>query len=144
VKIKIHLIPETGAHLEGDEPPVILDIKEPLFRFEKPIHYVLHASWVGHRSLLFMGKLSVVIKAQCVRTLEWFDYPIVIDPFQCHIEGIRGDEVDLTQQIREDILLQLPTNPVSPNTKPVNTGSSAESEGGSEVWGKLDKIIKNK
>lgn len=140
MKIKVHLVHEEGLHLEGDEPPSIMDFPEPLFRFEKPIHYQLDATWVGSRNLLIRGSLSTIIRARCVRTLEWFDLPVVVEDFQSHQTEFRGDEVDLTQEIREDILLALPLNPVLPETKPLKTEQPAPSKGGSEVWGVLNQL----
>lgn len=140
MKIKIHLVPEDGLHVEGEEPPSILDIHEPLFRFEQPIHYALDITWVGERGLLAHGRLSLLVRARCVRTLEWFDLPIVVEDFQAHEADVAGDELDLTQAMREDILLLLPANPVLPQAKPLEGGLSPKPAGGSEVWGALNQL----
>ncbi|MBI4026002.1 MAG: hypothetical protein HY360_13535 [Verrucomicrobia bacterium] len=140
MKIKLHQVSDEGLHLEGEEPSAILDISEPLFCFKHPIRYQLDAFWVGHRNLLVKGRLSTIVRAQCVRTLEWFDLPIVVEDFQCHRANVRGDEADLTPEIREDILLLLPANPVSPRAKPLKAGPSAGTEKGSQVWGRLDQL----
>jgi len=142
MKIKVHLVPEEGLHLEGLEPPSILDISEPIFRFENPIHYQLDITWVGHRSLLIRGRLSTTVRAQCVRTLQWFDLPIIAEEFQSHQPNLRGDEVDLTREIREDILLLLPSNPVSPRAKSFEPEHCSKSDKGSEseVWGILNQL----
>ncbi len=141
MKIKLHMIPEEGMWLEGEEPAAILDTAESLFRFEQPIHYALDLLWVGERNLMVRGKLSTIVRARCVRTLEWFDLPLATEEFECHLERVRGDEVDLTQEIREDILLLLPANPVSPEAKPLKAKKpSAPAKKGSRVWGELDKL----
>jgi len=140
VKIRVHQIPEEGLSLKGDDPPSILNIAEPLFRFERPIHYQLEAAWVGTRSLLIRGRLSTIIRAQCVRTLEWFDLPIVVEDFQCHRQTVKWDEVDLTEEIREDILLLLPLNPVSPQAEPLKSNAHPKPKENSKVWGKLDQL----
>ena len=140
MKIKIHQVPEEGLHLEGQEAPSILDISEPLFRFESPVFYRLDISWVGDRSLLIRGYISTIVRAQCVRTLHWFDLPLVKQDFQHHQETIQGDEVDLTQQIREDILLLLPSNPVSPQAESLNAKQPVEPKIGNKVWEKLDRL----
>lgn len=139
MKIKVHQIGEEGLILEGEDLPSILEFSEPLFRFEKPIRYQLSVNWVGDNDLLVCGRLSSVVKAQCVRTLEWFDMPIVVDNFECHIE-VKDDEADLTQEIREDILLALPSNPVLPDAKPLAVKQPPELESGNKVWGKLDRL----
>lgn len=140
MKIRIHEIPEEGLRLEGVEPPSIMDFSEPLFHFENPIHYQLDVTWVGSRSLLIRGRLSTIVRTQCVRTLQWFDLPIIVEDFQSHRSDLRSDEVDLTEEIREDILLLLPLNPVSPQAQPLETKQSPQLERGSKVWGVLNQL----
>jgi len=140
MKIKVHDIPEEGLHIEGEDAPSLYDVKDILYRFEKPIRYVLDFLWVGDRKLLVRGRLETVVRAQCVRTLDWFDLPLAQEGFEAFVEAVRGDEVDLTPQIREDILLLLPPNPVSPQAKPLKAGQPQDLEGGSEVWRKLDQL----
>jgi len=140
MKIKVHQIPEDGLSLEGDEPASILDIPGTLFRFERPVHYQVEALWVGRRSLLVRGRLSTVVKARCVRTLEWFDLPVHVEDFQCHRPTVHGDEVDLTEEIREDILLVLPSNPVSPQARPVSPHPGDRPKSSGDVWKKLDQL----
>lgn len=140
MKIKVHQISEEGFRAQGEEPSGMLDLKEELFRCEAPVQYDLHLSWVGKRGILARGRLSTVVKARCVRTLDWFDLPLVVEDFQCHVDHLLGDEVDLTPQMREDILLLLPANPVSPQAKPLQVESTAEEAAGSRIWGKLDQL----
>lgn len=140
MKFKLQLIPPEGGKLEGSEPAAILDIQEPLFRFEEAIHYILEVNWVGESGLLVRGRLSTTVRAQCVRTLEWFDLPLVVEAFEHQCDRVHGDEVDLTQEIREDILLVLPANPVAPQAGPLKTGPASEPGKGSVAWGELDKL----
>jgi len=140
MKIKVNQVPEEGLRLKGNEPSSIFDIKEPLFRFENPIHYDLEVTWVGINNLLVQGKLSIIVKAQCVRSLEWFDLPIEVPEFQSHHADVKGDEVDLTEEIREDILILLPANPISPKAKPLEATPPSQPKKGSAAWGKLDKL----
>ena len=139
MKFKMSQVPEEGLHLEGEDSPSIMDISETLFRFEKPVRYEFDLTWVGKRSLLVQGRISTIVRAQCVRTLEWFDLPLIVEDFQHHVD-FKGDEVDLTEEIREDILLLLPANPISPEAKSVKTEQSPQPKGGSEVWEKLDQL----
>lgn len=139
MKFKLHLIPEEGLHLEGDEPSSILDLNEPLYRFEQPVHYAIEAVLLKGPSLLVRGRLATTVRACCVRTLEWFDLPVVVEDFQYHADQVSGDEVDLTEEIREDILLALPPNPVAPQAQPLE---SKEDRLGAQnqVWKKLDQL----
>lgn len=140
MKLKVHQIPEEGLHFQGEDSPSIMDVSEKLFKFEKPIKFDFEITWVGDRSLLVRGTISTIVSAQCVRTLDWFDLPIIVEDFNDHIEDITGDEVDLTAQIREDILLLLPANPVSPKAKPLKTKAPVKNKDGSKVWRKLDQL----
>ncbi|MDD2710386.1 MAG: hypothetical protein PHV34_20585 [Verrucomicrobiae bacterium] len=138
--IKIHLVPEEGLHLEGDLPPSILDVQEPLYRFEQPVHYNLDATIPNQRSLLIRGRLTTTVRACCVRTLEWFDFLVDVKEFTYHNSEIQSDEVDLTPEIREDILLALPSNPVLPETKPVDVKPAGKTRGKDDIWRKLDQL----
>jgi uncharacterized metal-binding protein YceD (DUF177 family) len=141
MKIKVHQIPEEGVHLEGEDAPAVMDVNEELFRFEKPIAYKLDVMWIGDKSILARGQISTVVRAKCVQTLEWFDLPLVVEQFSSDSQKVHGDEVDLTEQIREDILLLLPANPVSPQAKPLKAKQpNRKTTSGSVVWGKLDKL----
>lgn len=140
MKLKVPQIPEEGLHLEGEDAPEVLEFKELLFRFEKPVHYVLDILWIEDKAVLARGKLSTTVRAQCVRTLEWFDIPLSVEDFECQVEVTKGDEVDLTPHIREDILLLLPTNPVLPNAEPIKTAPPPKKVGNSKVWRKLDQL----
>jgi uncharacterized metal-binding protein YceD (DUF177 family) len=141
MKIIVYKVPEEGMKIVGDDPPSILDVsKETLYRFEKPIHYEFDVTWVGENSLLIEGKLSTIVKAQCVRSLEWFELPIEVADFKSHQPDLKDDEVDLTEEIREDILILLPANPISPKAKPLEATQPSKLKTGSEAWGKLDKL----
>ena len=141
MKFKVHLVSEEGLHLEGEDSPGMLEISDPLFEFRKPVRYILDIIWVGERDLLIRGVLSTTVRAKCVRTLEWFDLPLEVKDFEQHMKDFRGDEVDLTPLMREDILLLLPANPVSPEAEPLKEIlPKNKSKGGSLAWRKLDEL----
>ena len=99
-----------------------------------------HHGWTGYDEKNTLT-LTGVIRAKCVRTLEWFDLPLEVKDFTCHVDEVLGDEVDLTPQIREDILILLPPNPVSPEAKPLKEAKPrTKKASGSKVWGDLDKL----
>jgi len=140
MKIKLRQIPQEGLRIEGDEPPSVMDLRDPLYRFEQPIHYALEVTPVEGRGISVRGGLSTVARACCVRTLEWFDLPLVVENFQYHSGQVRGDEIDLTPEIREDILLALPSSPVSPQAQPLEAGKHDQARVQNGVWGKLDQL----
>ncbi len=139
MKVKFHLVPEEGLHLEGEDPPSTLDFPGEIFRFERPVRYALDLQETGPNRVLARGRLSTVVKARCVRTLEWFDFPVEIEDFLAEAE-VHGDEVDLTPLMREDILLGLPSHPASPGTQPLAARSPDGAGSGDGLWSKLDQL----
>lgn len=139
MKVKFHLIPEEGLHLEGEDPPSTLDFSGEIFRFERPVRYALDLQETGPNRILARGCLSTVVKARCVRTLEWFDLPVEINDFIAEAE-VDGDEADLTPLMREDILLALPSHPVSPGTQPLAARSPDGTGPRGGLWSKLDQL----
>ena len=139
MKVKFHLILEEGLHLEGEDPPSALDFHGEIFRFEHPVRYVLDFQETAPNTVLARGSLSTVVKARCVRTLEWFDLPLEINDFLAEAE-VDGDDVDLTPQMREDILLGLPSHPISPGTQPLAARMPDGTGPKGGLWSKLDQL----
>jgi len=97
--------------------------------------------------------LGADVKLQCVTCLERFRYPIRVDDFACQVELTGSETVDLTEVVREDILLALPAHPHCDwNGEKACPGASysAKSDDASEsespepeqrkVWGPLDQL----
>jgi uncharacterized metal-binding protein YceD (DUF177 family) len=146
MKVHIQQIPVEGKHLEGDEPSAILDLHEPGIKPLGPIHYSLHVGLSGG-GLFATGQLGVDLELQCVSCLEPFRYPLRVDPFACQVELTGAETVDLTEPVREDILLALPPHPHCDwNGERTCKGAfhrAAESEetaSNREVWGALDQL----
>jgi len=102
------------------------------------------------------GQLAVDFDMECVACLERFRYSLVVPDFACQIELTGSETVDLTESVREDILLALPPHPHCDwNGEKVCQGalsrfkteaaretlSDAQETGGTqEVWGALDQL----
>ena len=96
IKINTAQIGPEGLHIDGEEDSAILELESihgiPVFRCS-PIHYDLNATMVG-QDLLVTGSAFVKVG----------------DPKICvHIEKVPEEEVDMTPEIREDILLAMPS-----------------------------------
>lgn len=139
MKVKFHLLPEEGMHFEGEDPPSAMDCDAEIFRFERPVSYALDLQETGPNRVLARGRLSTVVRARCVRTLEWFDLPVEVKDFIAEAE-VHEDEVDLTPLIREDILLALPNHPVSPGTQPLAARPPEGPRPAGGLWNKLDQL----
>ena len=111
--MKIHLaqISPEGLHLQGEDPVEILEFKADDINFHSPINYDVVASNI-ESSLLVQGQLWTNVMLRCGRCLKNFEYELRANEFVVH-RPMTGEElVDLTSEVREDILLQLPAYPV--------------------------------
>ena len=84
------------------------------------------------------------VNVQCVACLRNFTYPVRVEDFATQVELNGRETVDLTDQMREDILLALPPYPHCDwNGQNVCKGAlreSTESPGESHAWDELDKL----
>ena len=110
--MKIHTlqIPLEGLHLEGEEPASILELGESDYTPAGPIHYSLDVG-LSEDGLFATGTLAVDLDTTCVGCLSPFRLPVAVDDFACQVELMGKEEIDLTDLVREDILLALPPHP---------------------------------
>ena len=112
MKINLRNFPVGGRHYQGEDPVDILDVQDPEYRFGAPISYNLHAVVTGH-SLVVTGKLWTRTTVSCVRCLRQKEQEVRVTDFVAHQEITpTQDFADLTENLREDILLALPQNPL--------------------------------
>lgn len=154
MKVHINQIPLEGKHIEGEEDGSILDVKEPGVAVKGPVRYALDVG-LSDGGLFATGKLAVDVEFQCVNCLEPFVYPVRLDYFACQIELEGSEMVDLTEPIREDILLDFPAHPhcdwsgqhvcpfraaqpVRDEALPTEDGDTLETK--RDVWGALDQL----
>lgn len=107
MKINVKRIPPEGERLQGLEPASIMDLDEPDVHFEHEVEYELAAQIQGN-ALLVTGRLSTPATLRCSRCLRVFELPLRVEQFVFHQELQGQDFVDLTPNIREDIILELP------------------------------------
>jgi uncharacterized protein len=106
MQVNVKRIPSQGEVLRGTDPAKIIDIDDSDVRFEHEIEYDLLAQIQGN-ALLVTGKLDTVATRSCGRCLRRFEQPLHVEEFVFHEELTGEDFVDLTPQIREDIILEL-------------------------------------
>ena len=107
MKINVKRIPEDGEILRGAEPPSIIDLDEPDVHFNREVAYDFLAQIQGN-ALLVTGTLKTSATLRCSRCLVAFEQTLVVGHFVFHQELHGEDFVDLTPNIREDIILELP------------------------------------
>lgn len=111
MKVHLNQIPQGETiHLEGEEHPDSLELESP---DAEPVGLLAYSLDVGlsDGGLFATGRVSQRMRMTCVACLESFEKIIVSDPFATQIELTGGELVDLTSEIREDILLLLPPHP---------------------------------
>ena len=108
-----------GEWFEGEEPVSLLELDgDRAFQLSEPIRYRLFVQAVSGQ-LVVKGELVLALRIQCARCTEFYSTTLTESSFLRAYE-ISGttETVDVTPDIREDILLQLPHFPVcSPDCK---------------------------
>ena len=143
--------------LQGELPLDELDLEthDEMIRASGPVSHDLEAQLLDD-NLLVRGSLRVTLACQCVRCLKPFAFELKLADWTCLLPlkgedrvSVNSDSVDLTPQIREDILLAFPQHPVcDPECRGWATAVSDEkkargpekTEPGSQVWSALDKL----
>jgi len=144
MKVHLNQIPAEGLHLEGEESAGILELNDPSVYPLGPIRWALDIG-LSDGGLFATGKLALDVEFECVSCLRRFTYLLRVDDFATQIELTGPETVDLTDQMREDILLALPPYPHCDwNGQNVCKGaareSTEESLGDSHTWDELDKL----
>ncbi len=62
-------------------------------------------------SLWVVGRVGAGFQLRCVRCLECFPFSVELPDFAVQKEGGQAEIIDLTEEVREEILLSLPPHP---------------------------------
>jgi uncharacterized protein len=111
-KIKIRQLDNEGDFLDGSvsAESIALEVADPAIdlTFGDDVEYSLHASSVSG-GVLITGQIGVDVHAECGRCLCRYKFRLVLDDI-CHFyEEVSGDDLDISNDIREDLLIALPT-----------------------------------
>ncbi len=103
-------LPPEGLELSGSVPAEELSLEdEERFRFLSPVEYHLRLEAInGGNDLLVQGKLSVQMEAVCDRCEAAYSWKIETDDVCHEVENAFGTTVDLSDGLREDILMAFP------------------------------------
>lgn len=149
IVIRIHTLDKNWKEFAGTEPSSFLEIEDSeMMSFPVAMNYELRASLVNG-GVLVEGRVWTEIEAQCGRCLERFRREVVNDGV-CHFYSEpEDDELDISEDLREDMVLMLPLNPLCNDDCKglcLNCGADAGEcscggQGGAGIiWGDLDKI----
>lgn len=149
--MKIHLrqIPDDGLHFDGEEDCPINDLQNEEITCAGPLRYSIDVG-ISEGALWANGHLAQPVELTCVSCLRRFVHTVEVPAFAVHTELGGPELIDLTPQMREDILLNLPAYPhcdrdgglVCPGAKiTVTADENAEAEKKRKAaWGALDEL----
>jgi uncharacterized protein len=105
--IEVGKIPESGIILEAEESPHIMEETLDAVECSQPIHVKVSVNLVG-RTLVVQGRIITTAVLECNRCLKKFDHHIEVADYHFIREVSSDETIDLTDSIREDIILELP------------------------------------
>jgi len=134
--IDVSRLDPEGEELEGEVD--IIDLEEELVRPFGGVRYRLTAQAIG-TELLVRGSLEQDFTLVCSRCGKDFDDTVRVDDFVTSVEiNEKTEEVDLTAEARECIILTLPTYPVCDEACPGIEQKTEMPE--DDRWGALDQL----
>ena len=132
--------------MEGEDPASILELNDPLVKPRSGVRWSLDIG-LSDGGLFATGKLDVDLNLECASCGEKFTFPLRVNDFAMQMELHGPETVDLTDQVREDILLALPPYPHCDwNGQNVCKGAvrktteATENPGDTHTWDELDKL----
>ncbi|MCB1230246.1 MAG: DUF177 domain-containing protein [Verrucomicrobiae bacterium] len=145
-------IPEEGLEISGETSRDIfqLDPADEEVQPAGPVRYDLHISDAGSDLLLAQGKLVAPFTLRCVACLEPFPFTLELDHYAADFDTPASGKLDMTERIREDLLLEIPGYPhcdrdgddpdrVCPAAGKFDGTDSQENRGNS-AWDALDGL----
>lgn len=136
--VEVFRLAKDGETLEGEVDCV--DIDEELVKPFGGVRYRLEAKLYG-KEFLARGHLEQDFDLVCCRCGKDFDTTVSVDDFvfSCEVDE-KSPEVDLTESVRESIILILPTYPVCGEACP-GVESKAQMPA-DDRWNALDSLKK--
>ncbi len=109
MKILVARIPEEGSRYEGSDPGTILQVEDdPVIKTFGDVDYRLYVQRVSGE-LVVSGTLSTAVEMRCARCSEFFSTTVAVSDFLRAYPAPDGtDSVDITEDLREEILLHVP------------------------------------
>jgi uncharacterized metal-binding protein YceD (DUF177 family) len=152
IRIFVNQIDFNGIRLHGREKISDMEFGEQdsLVQLPEGVDYDLMATQVNG-GVIVSGKLEMDLECQCARCLKKYGYKIKCEEV-CHFyETGANSEIDLTPELREDILITFPQNficssdckglcPVCGENKNVKSCRCGDSKEENSCWSELDKL----
>jgi uncharacterized metal-binding protein YceD (DUF177 family) len=109
--IDLQTLPEDGKRFTGELPQEIFDLPAHDAKPVGPLQYDLDVRRF-ESELLLTGSLSAPFEFTCVRTIHPFIQTISIENAAIAIEIESGSEIDATDALREEVLIEFPAHPL--------------------------------
>ena len=110
ITFTIGLLEKQDIDLVGSEPPEMLDLQDDLmFSAGDPVQYELKVVKVSDGALV-TGKVSTRLTGACGRCLEAAEIEVTAEDIELFVELGAEEVVDITEDIRAELLLNLPAN----------------------------------
>ncbi len=108
LRFQILDLPPDGVRISGSVPIAVLGIRdEERMEFPFELRYRIHVAQVQGR-ILVRGGLETTVRMPCDRCLTPTDVKLETTDVCHYFDEPRLEELDLTEPLREDILLVLP------------------------------------
>ena len=146
-------IGEDGFTVSGEEPGDLLDLaQDPVAQADGPIRYELTVEQAG-QELVVRGLIEAPLRLRCSRCAHFFSTTARVSSFLHAYEWAEHPEsVDVSADVREDILLEIPGFPLCAEGckglcaqcgQDLNEGTCdcAPPQGGPSPWSALDGLI---
>ena len=108
--VDLNNLPEDGKLFEGEIPGEVFDLKDPNTKAASPLDYQLYVQRFDNE-LLLTGRLEATFELTCMRTLHPFLKTISLPRAAVSFEITEDSRIDVSDALREEILIELPTNP---------------------------------
>ena len=156
LKIDPRQLPAEGMQLQGTLPTSLFDLTttdhaKPL----TPLEFDLFAVRDDHDELVVTGTLRAVFELECGRCTEKFQQKLELTDYTTALPIENDAPIDLTEPIREDILLALPTYPRCEtgnvqqrecpaegrfDAAPTEVSAEQQEDGDPSAWEALDQL----
>jgi len=111
MKIPLRELAAGRTRFQGEISTDIYALDDPDAVPEGGYQYAVEAGQQG-ASVWVTGRLEAAFTLRCVRCMEPFRFPVVIEDFAAQRDVENQEILDLTEEVREVILLALPAHPV--------------------------------
>lgn len=153
-QIDLRSLPDDGKDISGQETPSFFGLDETdSIRPVSPLKYDLHIQRDGG-DLIVTGRLEAVFSLECGRCLERYEHRVELSRYSSELEIAKDPTINLTDTIREDTLVALPSYPrcedgnVRPRQCPaegrfengLETAAEEPRSAGTGVWEALNKL----